>query len=586
MREELIIDNQRVDLDGTTITLEWAGGVLQDLGRIELARSYTIKLPTSAQNCRIFDDPGNPAHASSKVRRYLSARYYRDGIDLLGEAQAYLIGVTADSYEIALVWNALPALQELGSSTATLQDLPNLPVLTWIGSNGTTPDYGSGKDGAIFAKYDAGLGTDSYPDVNAATHPAMGLLPLIDCIMTNAGVPYYIASERVRSALSSLYLLAAPSHRPNREMEELSGSDCYSISVGGTSGRLRGSVSRAGWDAPMTGSNVLMFALAGSSKAVHFDLKLRAPLSTSMYPDACVIITSNTTELARVPFVKTDYGYDVVADLEVEIDQWGSVYISSAGVPVGTSFTAAVSGYTPITMWRVHEHIILDADNRFPMAENLPELKQWDLVKACFVLVGAVPVIQNGQLVIMDYNFDLTNAYDWTNSLTETTKISQRLADWAQKNLITYKDDDSQTVMDPTATIRMADETATAERKMFDLPFAASKYSAAVHYGRDKNGEIIDLKIEPRVLKLLGNSLTFSTDMRGDGLIAAYYSELQRIVETPVLVEAVVRLNDLDLAMLDLRRPVYLQQLGHYYAIKKVQADQTGLCKVELLQLT
>ena len=74
--------------------------------------------------------------------------------------------------------------------------------------------------------------------------------------------------------------------------------------------------------------------------------------------------------------------------------------------------------------------------------------------------------------------------------------------------------------------------------------------------------------------------------MKGDGLIEAYYSELQRIVETPVLVEAVVRLNDLDLAMLDLRRPVYLQQLGHYYAIKIVQANQNGLCKVELLQLT
>ena len=237
-------------------------------------------------------------------------------------------------------------------------------------------------------------------------------------------------------------------------------------------------------------------------------------------------------------------------------------------------------------MWRVHEHIILDADNRFPMAENLPELKQWDFVKACFVLAGAVPVIQNGQLVIMDYNFDLANAYDWTDELTEITKISQRLADWAQKNLITYKDDDSQTVSDPTATIRMTDETATAERKMFDLPFAASNHSAVIHYGRDKDGEIIDLKIEPRVLKLHGGSLTFSDDMRGDGLIAAYYSELQRIVETPVLVEAVVRLNDLDLAMLDLRRPVYLQQLGHYYAIKTVQANQNGLCKVELLQLT
>ena len=583
MREELIIDNQRVDLNGTTITLEWAGGVLQDLGRIELARSYTIKLPATAQNCRIFDDPGNPAHTSGKVRRYLSARYYRDGINLLGEAQAYLMGASADSYEIALVWNALPALQELGASDATLQDLPNLPVLTWIGSNGTTPDYGSGKDGAIFAKYDAGLGTAQYPDVNAATHPAMGLLPLIDCIMTNAGVPYSISSERVRSALSSLYLLAAPSHRPNREMEELSGCDCSGISVGNASGRLRGSVSRAGWDTPMTGSNALMSALAGSSKAVHFVLRLRA---SSVTDGACVIIASDSTELARVPFVKTDYGYDAVADLEVEIDQWGVVYIGTTGVQPGTSFTTAASGYTPITMWRVHEHIILDADNRFPMAENLPELKQWDFVKACLVLVGAVPVIQNGQLVIMDYNFDTTTAYDWTNKMTEVVTISQRLSDWAQKNLITYMNDDTQSIADPTAAFLVADETLPAERKMFDLPFAASNYSSAMHYGRDKDGEIEDLKIQSRVLKLSGGTLMFSHDMSGGDMIATYYAELQRIVETPVLVTAIVRLNDLDLAALDLRRPVYLQQLGHYYAIKKVQADQSGLCKVELIQLT
>ena len=583
MREELIIDNQRVDLNGTTITLEWAGGVLQDLGRIELARSYTIKLPATAQNCRIFDDPGNPAHTSGKVRRYLSARYYRDGIDLLGEAQAYIMGTSADSYEIALVWNALPALQELGASDATLQDLPNLPVLTWIGSNGTTPDYGSGKDGAIFARYDAGLGTDCYPDVNAATHPAMGLLSLMDRILVNAGVSYSIASERVRSALSSLYLLAAPSHRPNREMEELSGCDCSGISVGNASGRLRGSVSRAGWDTPMTGSNALMSALAGSSKAVHFVLRLRA---SSVTDGACVIIASDSTELARVPFVKTGYGYDAVADLEVEIDQWGVAYIGTTGVQPGTSFTTAASGYTPITMWRVHEHIILDADNRFPMAENLPELKQWDFVKGCLVLVGAVPVVQNGQLVIMDYNFDTTNSYDWTNKLTAVDTISQRLSDWAQKNLITYKDDDTQSIADPTAALLVTDETLTTERTMFNLPFAASNYSAAVHYGRDKDGNLEDLKIQPRVLKLIGGTLMFSHDMSGGDMIATHYAELQRIVDTPVLVTAIVRLNDLDLAALDLRRPVYLQQLGHYYAIKKVQADQSGLCKVELIQLT
>ena len=32
------------------------------------------------------------------------------------------------------------------------------------------------------------------------------------------------------------------------------------------------------------------------------------------------------------------------------------------------------------------------------------KIKQWDFVKACMVLAGAVPVIQNGALLLMGYD--------------------------------------------------------------------------------------------------------------------------------------------------------------------------------------
>ena len=53
---------------------------------------------------------------------------------------------------------------------------------------------------------------------------------------------------------------------------------------------------------------------------------------------------------------------------------------------------------------------------------------------------------------------------------------------------------------------------------------------------------------------------------------------------SPVLLTLLVRLNELDLAGLDLRRPVYLRQYGHYYSIISVQTSDT-VCKVELIQI-
>lgn len=104
MTHELRIAGEPVDLSGSVgITLEYVSNILGQPGKIDLSRSYTIKLPKTRRNAMILDDPGNPGHNSNGVRRFFSARYYRNGIDLIGDAQAYVLRSTSEGYEVALV---------------------------------------------------------------------------------------------------------------------------------------------------------------------------------------------------------------------------------------------------------------------------------------------------------------------------------------------------------------------------------------------------------------------------------------------------------------------------------------------------
>ena len=593
MIRELIIEGQHIDLaDSTSITLEYVSNVLTGgSGTIKLSKSYTIKVPKTSHNARILDDPGTPAHSSTRVRRFLSARYYHNGIDLLGPAQAYVLTASSDSYELALIWNALPELQALSESTKTLNDVEGLPVLTWVGSSGA-PTYGAESGGAFFARYDSGLGGRTFPTIPTATHPAMGALPLIDKILTSAGVPYQISSERVRTALEELCILAAPSHRPNAEMEEASGCSCTNVRVGTSASQgvfLAFDVARAGWDAPATGSNVPGTVVVAGAKRVHLSFKLRAAANASISSGACVIVQgSDKTELARVDFVKNEQGaYDAIAELELEAPQWTGLILTSQGVPVNTTFTTAASGYTPLTFWRVHQTIDIENDNRFPIAENLPNLKQWEFVKACMVLAGAIPVIQSGKLIITGYDeaFSTDDAYDWSDKVAKEESVEPRLADWARENIIRYKDDDSQKLsFDPSAIIYTNDETVAQSRDLYQLPFAASQNSIVPHYIENKDGELEDINIKPRILVRRDNYLVFPEGISGNGLIQTQYRELQETVQAPVLLTLEIRLHELDLAAIDMRRAVYLRQYGRFYNIIKVQASDSG-AKVELIQI-
>lgn len=609
MTRELIIEGQHVDLaPDTDITLEYVSNILSDPGKISLSHSYTVKLPKTARNARILDLPDSPGHESAMSRRFLTAQYFRNGVDLLGETQAYLLSSKPDSYEVALIWNTLPELQALSQSKLTLNDLKGLGTLTWIGSNGQTPDYlgmQSGSNGALFAWYESGLGALKYPEVNAATHPSMGMSDLLRLIMEQAGVPYEVKSERSLDGLWSTKLLAAPSHKPSRAMELESGSVAGRVTIEGSSGVLMYNLTN-GWDGPTAATSYVNEFSTGEQKD-HFIINLRTPQSLEgayvvIYGARGVDHIEAKEELARYYFTNDSSGSYCYADETIDPSGWPKYWVQVIGYEYSVlyDFETYKTDAPLFAVYHEHPEIIIEKDNRFPIEGNLPDIGQWDFVKACMGLFGLVPVIRNGAVEFYDYGqiFDKAGAVDWSGkvAMTEdgTPEEATPAADsWARSNDIVFAENNE--ANDPTASLHVSDATLAESREWVKLPFAASRYSSAVHYKVGKENEVEDVDIEPRIMTLVSgkdteghsrSTLRFTDNLAGEGLAATYYSELQEVIRKPVCLTLNVRLHELDLAQLDLVRPVYLRQYGQYYAILKIQTSRTDLCKVELLQIS
>lgn len=605
MMHELIIDGQPVDLGpDTDITLEFASSLFGDIGKLHVSRSYTVKLPKTARNARILDDPGVPGHDSTMDRTIFSARYYRNGIDLVGEGQAYVLSRTPDGYEIGLVWS-VPGLSELASTKSKLPDLTGLSYFSnWKGASVATS---ATKSSIFLANYTSGAWSNA---ANIANHPSITMAGLLGPILRGAGVSYAI-EDGLLNTLQTHALLIAPSHKPDFVMEWYSGSRSSTLAWVTTSGS--GSYWwftdwNHGWDAILSSSTDGSRTIRrGTTKTLRIVLNLKI---TGASPALYISLEHGGESYILRPTTTPDGGYLIDQEVDLEDDVGAteeSDYFTIAikGLADNGSYTfSRYDSASPIfTLIRPHEAIQTDHDNRFPIAANLPSIGQYDFVKAVFGLFGVAPVIKGGKLYLDRYDNILqrTDAVDWSEKVDMSEgdglqEVSYELAGFAQANRIIYESDKT-VPFDPTVTLRVDDITLEADKDRLKLPFAASQRSLAQHYkcsnAWDSDGQyyvaVEEVDIKPRIFGFRYDSdvrwLDFGTDLWGEGAVNAYHSYYQEIIRKPVVINVNIRLNEIDLAQLDFTRPVYLRQYGQYYAVLKAQTSETDLCKVELLQL-
>jgi hypothetical protein len=88
--------------------------------------------------------------------------------------------------------------------------------------------------------------------------------------------------------------------------------------------------------------------------------------------------------------------------------------------------------------------------------------------------------------------------------------------------------------------------------------------------------------------KLGINSTTASLSFDGlkfSQLIPKYYAFWQKIMRNPIVIEEKVQLSEIDIKMLDFRKPIYLQKYGAQFAIDKVQWSEGNPSSITLVKL-
>ena len=616
MIHELLINDERVDLgDRPRITMEYASNLLDEPGKLNLSHSYTIHIPRTIRNARILQAPERPANGQGLVRRYLSARYYRNGIDLLGPARAYVIKSTKAQYDIAIVSESLANLQALIESKDTLNDLP-VPMLQWIGSSGKGPDYYSADFG--FAKYQSGLPADPFLLYYTASHPYARVVPLLRMILQKAGVPFaFDETEVIDDDMYDTVILAAPSRKPNKGMETESGIIANNaIALNGLSWLSLAHYTQ-GWDAPRAwhqlGEEEIIDGFYTALRKFRIALNLAAPIGQDWSNMYLELYSSSSNGYSfestqkRWPFVADDAGvFHVSIDEDLTPEStWNLLTLRfktlKDGAYEGTTITAAPIPYDlqkpMMTVNFIHDHIEIAYDNRFPLQGNLPDISQWDFIRSVCAIFGLRLTVKDGALRFSDVQtwYDRSKAADWSGRLVdgtgETSDVSYSISSWARSNYIRYKEDGKrQTVLpfNPDAALKVDDQTLKDSRDYYKLPFAASTRDVAIHY-KIEGDEAKNIDIAPRIFRLgyVNDVLTLTSpeEMYGQPLIERYYPTIQKAVENPVIVSTEVRLSEIDIKTLDLTVPVYLSQYGRYYAVLKVQTSDSDICKVELLQL-
>lgn len=629
-RNELFIEGQRVDLpEEVGVTLEYASNIFGDLSKITSSHSYTIKLPATERNRRIFGDPVNPTHRSASVRRFLKASYYRNGIDLLGACRAVVLSAGSD-IEVALYWGGLSPLQSWVAAGRSLND---------IDDSHTTP-YKRTAD-TVQALLSAGFGSASLnPGVSLSTNPTIGLPPVVSVkyilnqirndIRAFTGAPFTfelpgdgrldrdfvlfqslnrppLADERY----SATKLVADPSE-PAQASHPVDYGPTFTLGGAGTVSDPGGlSVAAGRWK-----------TFAGRSKArvvihgpVSFDpdLRSRGTVTISLQAlDSAFNILNNITRALPQPVGST---VQVDFDEVIETKDVAFLRVRMAGMYQPGPY-AGIASPTSDASLEVHElRDITDASQNYPLyiKGNLPDIKAVDFIKAVCAYYGlvALPTARAGQGIRFVpytalFGLEPGKALDWSDrlngadyeSIIDNIKFSQD--GYAQNSLITWKADGAnlEGFTGEPGVIRTEDATLEASTDLAQLPFAASEGSLVPFYVAEFNQSTSSYdvklqKLEPRVLRLQDYEATseaaavaFSSESQLPYRVAAYYGEFQNTIRRPLVLEVRARLNERDLKTFDPATPVTFRQLGRRYLVLSIRTDNTtDLCEVTMIQI-
>ena len=603
MRDELYINNQRVDMSESGINLTFRSNLLSDISKIVSNYSYTIKLPKTANNMRIIGGAVIPSSESDFPYIVHSGRVLRDGIMIVDNANVVLLSIGED-IEVTLSWGASSNLTELVSGNAKLKDLPfsddTDKVVTSVlpGSSPMMP----------FIDWGIEINESTW---NAFNHPVLTLSTIFQRIKNKYGIE--IAYPDSLEKIAGLCIpLTSQNVAEQNQIDERIGFEMAELQIVLPDDQyykqrpilfnIKGNafVMIGGFDFPEVGyqSNCCLMAV---NESITYDIHLRIE-GERIYTDGkskgvFFLGEEHIDESSDDPYLTTIDKTLSGVSLSTESSQTGCITFRGSSV-LGLSAPRIHSAYI-----EVFPHIEeFRQGMTFYFSANIPDLKLTDILKAIKNMYGLYVTTEPGKFIYHEYKevySKKTVAYDWSQKLISKVNVPNtteyRLDDIAQSNLFKYKEDDT-VKGNYDGVINVNDKTLDAEREAYTSIFAGTdeygkpsdnSYARIPIYRYNDSGEVEYDDVEPRILYRQYNRTWRATfvGLGWETLISEYYGSYMDFITKAKIITETIKLSPMDLKNMDLYTPVYLKQYGAYFAILEIKTGDNNLCDVKLLKL-
>lgn len=601
---ELRVEGQAVDIaPKTKITLNFNSNIFGDISKITASNSFTINLPKTPNNSRIF---GAPMNSNAPYRKW-NAQLFVNGVAVVDAAYLVILSV-GENYEVALYWGVVTELLALKESDKTLRDINEVLRIQYGGTNWWTSyadgekEDGSFTDDIIFYAYNSGVGnlrTMSNLRGYVADYPFVRASWLWEQIvkdnnlnvslsdndmekMQMLGVPFL--TRNVVESLSpfTAQFLKANVKSPSR-LSNYTGASFYQLAEAPNANNSytfeKTTIARPIGNKTLYFTATAYKALNDHQCTIYAETKAKG--STSLF---LLCFEGDVWTEKAVAYAGNGQTAILKSDINLKQGDLVCVFVEPG---YGQEYSTE---YMKMTVTPQVDEVPAIFGAKIDTRENLPEIKQMDFIKAMCQMQGWWTTLINGTIHIQSYDTIYDNEpLDWSRKLVgsgdgDAEKTTFTINDYAQENILRYKEDKT-TEVDASGALVVEDETLDKKKDMLTLPFAASEGDIIPRLkwkNDDPNTGVVEAqKVEPRIMNLPPSfsGLSFAE------LLKSNYGSLQRIIRKPIVIEEKINLSEIDVKNLDYRKPIYLQKYGAMFAIDKVQWSEGEASSVTLVML-
>jgi hypothetical protein len=592
MKEELYIKGESVDLGDSEITLNFKSNLLGDISKITASNSYTITLPRTNKNIRLFDFPDVAGHESYLMRDYFNAEYYRNGVKLF-DAKAVLISCSEDGFDVALTWGMSEKFIQLMNDDKSIQEFADM-ALPWNSS--TTYDNGL-VDGQLshgYIRHNAGIDVDSNRD-KIFIHPSVNCMRLLEEIASYYGLTMDWGSYKQYIELLYLPLISQKA------------SSKYNFFEANITGTLDSDIKYVKFTQinRVDGINISNTETYGDVVRIYetsLDWELDILIYTNKHNTLNVVelaFYSNAQYIKSLQISSNDIGLCAYKGvIPFDITEYSNITIRiriNNGALLGI-----IKSYIKIFSEDVQS---VSYNQYYPIGSNLPDISVVDFIKQICWLFGLFAIKSDTGVSFISVNKIIDNrdkAVDWSKKLVPTgwtaKETSYTFGDFAQKNYFRYEENENAKSADGYMVVQ--NKTLDHEKDLVKLPYTAGgdngDMRAVPYFKWSDDGTIVELEdCGDRIMQLVISfdsqgkedaRLDFS-DLKFQNRVSRFgLSFYQDLIKSPFVIKDTFRLTEIDLKNLDYTIPVYIERYAAFFAIISIKS-QGDYSECELLKL-